>query len=113
VLSDINVTPIVDVMLVLVIIFIITVPVALKEINGTFAEGQNLPTRPSRRCHVAVGHIRSHLLENKDVRDRMRFGRDAERCANQTPKPKSHIRGDSESRTCSGPGLVAIRDQES
>ena len=45
VLSDINVTPLVDVMLVLLIIFIITVPVALKEIKV------NLPTDPGEGFH--------------------------------------------------------------
>jgi len=45
VLSDINVTPLVDVMLVLLIIFIITVPVALKEIKVNLPKASNLPTQ--------------------------------------------------------------------
>src|SRR5258707_13104668 len=48
VLSDINVTPIVDVMLVLLIIFIITVPVALKEHKVNLPKANNLPTQTKR-----------------------------------------------------------------
>ena len=58
VLSDINVTPLVDVMLVLLIIFIITVPVALKEIKVNLPKASNLPTQ-TKPEDVKIG--RAHV----------------------------------------------------
>ncbi len=73
VLSDINVTPLVDVMLVLLIIFIITVPVALKEHKVNLPKANNLPTvTKPEDVTIAVdksGEIywNARLLENQDA----------------------------------------------
>ena len=45
VMSDINVTPLVDVMLVLLIIFIITIPVIVQQVHLTLPKATNLPTQ--------------------------------------------------------------------
>jgi len=65
VLSDINVTPLVDVMLVLLIIFIITVPVAFEGAQGQSSKGQQLCPRQTKPEDVTNRgrQIRSHLLE--------------------------------------------------
>ena len=52
-MSDINTTPLVDVMLVLLIIFLITVPVVLQSVPVRAAEGRiSRPPRPSRRTSI-------------------------------------------------------------
>ncbi len=49
-MSDINTTPLVDVMLVLLIIFLITVPVVIQTVPIKLAEGSlRADRRPSRR----------------------------------------------------------------
>ncbi len=45
VMSDINVTPLVDVMLVLLIIFIITIPVIVAQVHLNLPKATNLPTQ--------------------------------------------------------------------
>jgi biopolymer transport protein ExbD len=99
VLSDINVTPLVDVMLVLLIIFIITVPVALKEHKVNLPKANNLPTQTKPEdVTIAVdksGEIywNARLLANQDA-----LKTELRAAARQQPQPEVHIRGDSEAR---------------
>jgi len=70
-MADINVTPLVDVMLVLLIIFIITIPVIVAQVHLTLPKATNLPAdetgerddfgRPERRSvleHQEAGQPR-------------------------------------------------------
>jgi biopolymer transport protein ExbD len=99
VLSDINVTPLVDVMLVLLIIFIITVPVALKEIKVNLPKASNLPTQTKPEdVTIAVDksggiYWNTRLLASQD--DLLKELRLA---ARMEPQPEVHIRGDSDAR---------------
>jgi biopolymer transport protein ExbD len=99
VLSDINVTPLVDVMLVLLIIFIITVPVALKEIKVNLPKASNLPTQTKPEdVTIAVDksggiYWNTRLLASQD--DLLKELRVA---ARMEPQPEVHIRGDSDAR---------------
>jgi biopolymer transport protein ExbD len=96
VLSDINVTPLVDVMLVLLII---TVPVALKEHKVNLPKASNLPTQTKPEdVTIAVdksGEIywNARLLANQDA-----LKTELRAAARQQPQPEVHIRGDSEAR---------------
>jgi biopolymer transport protein ExbD len=99
VMSDINVTPLVDVMLVLLIIFIITVPVALKEIKVNLPKASNLPTQTKPEdVTIAVDksgaiYWNTKLLANQDA-----LKAELRRVARDEPQPEVHIRGDSEAR---------------
>ncbi|GAC1308879.1 MAG: biopolymer transporter ExbD [Steroidobacteraceae bacterium] len=99
VLSDINVTPLVDVMLVLLIIFIITVPVALKEIKVNLPKASNLPTQTKPEdVTIAVDksggiYWNTRRLANQDALKTSLRG-----IAGQDPQPEVHIRGDSDAR---------------
>ena len=99
VLSDINVTPLVDVMLVLLIIFIITVPVALKEVKVNLPKASNLPTQTKPEdVTVAVDksggiYWNTQLLgSQEDLKNKLRVA------ARLDPQPEVHIRGDGDSR---------------
>ena len=99
VLSDINVTPLVDVMLVLLIIFIITVPVALKEHEVNLPKANNLPTvTKPEDVTITVdkgGSIywNTSLLPNQEaLKAQLRT------VAGADPQPEVHIRGDSDVR---------------
>jgi biopolymer transport protein ExbD len=99
VLSDINVTPLVDVMLVLLIIFIITVPVALKEHKVNLPKANNLPTQTKPEdVTIAVDksgsvYWNAALLPNQDaLLTKLR------QAARIDPQPEVHIRGDSDAR---------------
>ncbi|HMT43765.1 MAG TPA: biopolymer transporter ExbD [Chakrabartia sp.] len=110
VLSDINTTPLVDVMLVLLIIFLITVPVAIKTVKvkvpnvayqstATKAENVVLSVRrePDNSCGVYWGLSRVHAvdLQNRAV---AKFSNEVERLGDKAKSvddlPEVHIRAD-------------------
>ncbi|MDB5668424.1 MAG: biopolymer transporter ExbD [Alphaproteobacteria bacterium] len=107
-ISEINTTPLVDVMLVLLIIFIITVPVVLNTIpvtlpqvefepTSTKAENVNLSIRaPGGQCEVywEVTRVTSQELLDRGVAA-LREEIDRQGGANNvTELPEVHIRGD-------------------
>ena len=53
--SDINVTPLVDVMLVLLIIFMVVTPALLQGFQASLPVGDNLLERPEEESRVVVG----------------------------------------------------------
>jgi biopolymer transport protein ExbD len=98
-MSDINVTPLVDVMLVLLIIFIITIRVIIQQVPVQLPKATNLPTqtRPEN-ITIAVdkdGNIYWNTVKmsgTDDLKDRLR------KIVREEPQPEIHIRGDSATR---------------
>ena len=94
VMNEINMTPLVDVMLVLLIIFIITVPVMKHSVNVDLPKAQNLPeeTKPKtvRLTVDADGkyHWNEFAITDEDL------VRQLEAEAAKEPQPDLHIRGD-------------------
>jgi biopolymer transport protein ExbD len=97
--NTINTTPMVDVMLVLLIIFMITVPVITQSIPLDLPKERNLPTitKPEnivlavdRDGDVYWGTER--MASNEALVDRLKVA------AVQEPQPEVHIRGDLEVR---------------
>jgi len=68
-MSDINVTPMVDVMLVLLIIFMIVTPAILAGFTATLPTGDNLKERPEEEGRVVMGiDVRgNYFLDKKPV----------------------------------------------
>jgi biopolymer transport protein ExbD len=98
-IADINTTPLVDIMLVLLIIFLITVPVIQKMANVTIPKAVNIPTQTKpENITIAVdkeGHIywNAALIADKDV-----FFQRIVAQARIVPQPEFHIRGDKDAR---------------
>jgi biopolymer transport protein ExbD len=107
-MSDINTTPLVDVMLVLLIIFLITVPVVLQTVDVTLPkvrfeptqtkpENVNLSVRGTQgNCEVYWGlqRVNSEELLNRAV-DKLKAEVEKQGGpANVTELPEAHIRGD-------------------
>ena len=98
VLNEINMTPLVDVMLVLLIIFIITVPVMKHSINIDLPRATNQPQDPKpETVRLSVDAQGAYFwnearIDDKDLVPRLK----AE--AAKTPQPDLHIRGDKEVR---------------
>ena len=110
-MSDINVTPLVDVMLVLLIIFLIAVPVVLQtvpvqlpnvrfEATTTKPENVNLSVRgaPDGTCEVywTMTRVDSKELLDRAVKKLEQTIKDAGGVENITEEnmPEAHIRGD-------------------
>jgi biopolymer transport protein ExbD len=99
VLSDINVTPLVDVMLVLLIIFIITVPVALKEIKVNLPIASNLPTQTKPEdVTITVDKAGSIYWNTKLLPSQDALMSELRGVARDEPQPEVHIRGDGDAR---------------
>jgi biopolymer transport protein ExbD len=96
--SQINTTPLVDVMLVLLIIFLITIPVVIHNIGLELPKERNLPTqtRPENIV-IAVDRDGNVFWNNQFVDDAQLFARLKE-IAVKKPQPEVHIRGDREAR---------------
>ena len=98
-MSDINVTPLVDVMLVLLIIFIITIRVIIQQVPVQLPKATNLPTQTKpENITIAVdkdGGIfwnTQRLNGTEDLKAHLRA------IAPIDPQPEVHIRGDSNVR---------------
>jgi len=95
VMATINTTPLVDVMLVLLIIFLITIPVITKTVPVKLPHANNIPmqTKP-QDITVAVDAAGNVYWNDKEVTDDNQLLTMIERQAVKTPQPEIHIRGD-------------------
>jgi len=94
-MSEINTTPLVDVMLVLLIIFIITVPVITQSVKVELPQAANIPTQTKpENINIAVdreGNVfwNTSLVPTQDAMlDRLKA------VAVLDPQPEIHVRGD-------------------
>ncbi|MEY2919695.1 MAG: hypothetical protein RL261_1000 [Pseudomonadota bacterium] len=94
-MSEINTTPLVDVMLVLLIIFLITVPVITQSVKVELPKAANIPTQTKpENVNIAVdkeGNVywNTALVPTQDAMlDRLKT------VAVMDPQPEIHVRGD-------------------
>jgi biopolymer transport protein ExbD len=99
VMSDINVTPLVDVMLVLLIIFIITIRVIIQQVPIDLPKATNLPTQTKpENITIAVDKNGGIYWNTKPLADQNELKAKLRAIVSQDPQPEVHIRGDSNSR---------------
>ncbi len=98
VMNEINMTPLVDVMLVLLIIFIITVPVMKHSVNVDLPRASNQPEliKPET-VRLSVGADGAYFLNGAPVTDE-ELQTQLQTEAAKEPQPDLHIRGDKEVR---------------
>jgi biopolymer transport protein ExbD len=94
-LAAINTTPLVDVMLVLLIIFLITVPVVTHSVPVNLPREANQParTRP-QTVTIAVDRGGQVFWNQEPVADMSGLDQRMKVAALQDPQPEVHIRGD-------------------
>ena len=118
VVASINTTPLVDVMLVLLIIFLITIPVVTHTVLVKLPAETNLPrqTRPDT-VDLAVNRDGDVFWNLQLVAGSAALVERLKRVAVQVPQPEVHIRGDQETRygaigrvvfACQRAGIVKI-----
>ncbi len=99
VMSNINTTPLVDVMLVLLIIFLITIPVITKTVPVALPKAVNIPTRTKpENITIAVDTDGNVYWNDKRVADRNALLGFIKEAAVRKPQPEIHIRGDKDTR---------------
>ena len=94
VMNEINMTPLVDVMLVLLIIFIITVPVMKHAVNIDLPSASNtaLKSKPET-LRLSVDAAGAYFINEAPIADEALVPRFRDAAA-QDPQPELHIRGD-------------------
>ncbi|WP_308719604.1 biopolymer transporter ExbD [Komagataeibacter xylinus] len=95
VVSAINTTPLVDVMLVLLIIFLITIPVATHTIKVSLPMDANQPTRTlQNNIVVAITPTGQAYWNETPLTSYADLESHLEHAAAETPQPQIQIRGD-------------------
>ncbi|MCB1658741.1 MAG: protein TolR [Moraxellaceae bacterium] len=94
VMSDINMTPLVDVMLVLLIIFIITVPVLTHSVKVDLPRASNQPNQVQNKPITISVNQQGQIYWNDNVIDETTLAQQLGQIALQQPQPEVHIRGD-------------------
>ena len=94
-ISAINTTPLVDVMLVLLIIFLITIPVVTQSIALQLPLEKNLPLQTApKNIEIAVTKDGDVYWGMQQVRDNDELVERLKQVAILQPQPEVHIRGD-------------------
>ncbi len=99
VVSSINTTPLVDVMLVLLIIFLITIPVVTHTIPVSLPKETNIArqTKPEN-IEISVNKDGDVFWNRQPVADSDALFLRLSKIATLVPQPEVHIRGDEKSR---------------
>jgi biopolymer transport protein ExbD len=97
--SSINTTPLVDVMLVLLIIFLITIPVVTKTVQVELPKETNVPTQTKpENINISVDKEGNIYWNDKAVPDAANLLEKMKEVAVKDPQPEVHIRGDANTR---------------
>jgi biopolymer transport protein ExbD len=99
VISAINTTPLVDVMLVLLIIFLITIPVVVQQVPLELPKERNVVTQTKPENIVIAVNKDGDVFWNLEyVRDSKALFEKLKPVAVMVPQPEIHIRADAEAR---------------
>jgi len=94
-ISEINVTPLVDVMLVLLIIFLITIPVITQSVKVDLPKAANIPTQTKpENINIAVDPQGNVFWNTALVPNQEALLERIKQVAVMDPQPEIHLRGD-------------------
>ena len=95
IMASINTTPLVDVMLVLLIIFLITIPVINKTVKVQLPKAVNIPTQTKpENITIAVDKEGNIYWNDRKMPNRQELLDHVKAAAVQKPQPEIHIRAD-------------------
>src|SRR5256886_17696897 len=96
--AAINTTPLVDVMLVLLIIFLITIPVVIRAVPLELPKERNLPTQTRPENIVIAVDKDGNVFWNNQLTDDRTLLNQHKQIAVQLPQPAVHTRAASDGR---------------
>jgi len=96
--AAINTTPLVDVMLVLLIIFLITIPVVIRAVPLELPKERNVPTQTKPENIVIAVDKDGNVFWNNQLTDDRKLLAQLKEIAVKIPQPEVHIRGDKDGR---------------
>ena len=98
-IASINTTPLVDVMLVLLIIFLITIPVITKTVPLTLPKAVNIPTQTKpENITIAVNKEGDIFWNDRKLPNKEMLLAYVKEAAVRKPQPEIHIRADRDAR---------------
>ena len=98
IMSSINTTPLVDVMLVLLIIFLITIPVVTTSIQVKLPQEKNVPRQTlPENVIISVNKAGQVFLYDTPMKDAADLRQRLAKFSRMQPQPEVHIRGDAQS----------------
>jgi biopolymer transport protein ExbD len=99
VMSEINTTPLVDIMLVMLIIFLITIPVIVPTVKVDMPTPRNIPTQTKlENIQLSVTADGKVYWNGAAVPDRAKLLELVVTEARKVPQPEIHIKGDRQAR---------------
>src|SRR6202043_3704846 len=99
VMASINTTPLVDVMLVLLIIFLITIPVINKTVKVDLPKAVNIPTQTKpENITVAVDKDGNIYWDDRKMPNKEELLSHIKEAAVHKPQPEIHIRADRDAK---------------
>jgi biopolymer transport protein ExbD len=98
IMAVINTTPLVDVMLVLLIIFLITIPVIVPTKKVELPKAVNIPTQTKPENIIVAVDAQGDVFWNEKLLDRDQLLEQIKTAAVKVPQPELHIRADKETR---------------
>src|SRR5437868_3653273 len=114
VMAAINTTPLVDVMLVLLIIFLITIPVVVQNVPVSLPKERNVVTQTKPENVVISVNKDGDMFWNMEyIRDKNALFEKLKPIAVTIPQPEVHIRADEETRYESVGRVVATLQRAS
>jgi biopolymer transport protein ExbD len=94
-MSEINTTPLVDVMLVLLILFLITIPVITQSVKVDLPQAANIPTQTKpENINIAVDREGNIFWNTAMVPNQEALLERIKQIAVLDPQPEVHVRGD-------------------
>ena len=94
-MSEINTTPLVDVMLVMLIIFLITIPVITQSVKVNLPKAANIPTQTKpENINIAVDKEGNVYWNTMLIPTQEALLERLKKVAVQNPQPEVHVRGD-------------------
>jgi len=94
-MSEINTTPLVDVMLVMLIIFLITIPVITQSVKVNLPKAANIPTQTKpENINIAVDKEGNVYWNTMLIPTQEALLERLKKVAVQNPQPEIHVRGD-------------------
>ncbi len=99
VMSAINTTPLVDVMLVLLIIFLITIPVVIQQVPLELPKERNVPTQTKpENINISINKDGDIFWGTEYVPNQKALFEKLKKVAVMDPQPEVHVRADEASR---------------
>ena len=112
VMMDINTTPLIDVMLVLLIMLIITIPVQLHSINLDMPVGTPPPPKKPNIVHIEVDARNVVSWNGKPLADRAALDALLLQAKAQEPQPELHIKAQAKAKYEAVAGVLASAQRE-